>query len=185
MKYFTKHWTIISLAALIFGAGWIALTALLAPAGTGGRIPAPRQGFLAPDLTLTTLTDESVQLSQLQGQPVIINFWASWCAPCKAEMPALQRVYEAYRDQGVVILAVNATNQDSQLQAADFASQHGLTFPILLDSTGEAADVYQVRALPSTFFVDRAGNIHDVVIGGPISEALLRAQIEQMLAELP
>lgn len=185
MTTIAKHWRFLSLAALILSAGWIALTARFFPSGTGGRIPAPRQGFLAPDFELTTLEGEAVQLSRLQGQPVIVNFWATWCAPCKAEMPAMQRVYEQFRDQGLVILAVNATNQDTRQAAADFTSQYSLTFPILLDTGAEAAQQYQVRALPVTFFIDRAGNIHDVVIGGPMSEGLLRAQAEQMLAEVP
>jgi peroxiredoxin len=185
MKTITKYWTVISIAALLLSAGWIAITARYAPPGTGGRIPAPRQGFLAPDFTLEALDGGSTQLSSLQGKAVLVNFWASWCAPCKSEMPAMQRVYQDYQDRGFTILAVNATSQDSRQQAAAFASDNGLTFPILLDTEGKIAAQYQVRALPTTFFVDREGNIHDMLIGGPISEALMRAQIEQMLAEAP
>jgi len=185
MKTLTKHWTLISLAALFLSAGWIVFTARYAAPVTGGRIPAPRQGFLAPDFTLEALDGSSAQLSALEGKAVLVNFWASWCAPCKSEMPAMQRVYQDYQDRGFTILAVNATSQDSRQQAAAFASDNGLTFPILLDTDGKIAAQYQVRALPTTFFVDRDGNIHDMLIGGPISEALMRAQIEQMLAEVP
>ncbi len=185
MKTITKHWKAFFAAALILGAAWTAFTAAFGPEETSGRISAPRQGFLSPDFSLQTADGSTVTLSDLQGQPVLVNFWASWCAPCKAEMPAMQRVYEEYRQQGFTILAVNATNQDSQKAATDFATQYGLTFPILFDVRGEASALYQVRALPTTFFVDREGNIHDMLIGGPISEALMRAQVEQMLAEAP
>jgi cytochrome c biogenesis protein CcmG/thiol:disulfide interchange protein DsbE len=114
---------------------------------------------------------------------VLINIWTSWCPPCRAEMPALQQVYEAYRDQGFEILAVNATNQDSQQDAVGFAQELGLTFPILLDSTGEVSNLYQLRSLPTSFFVDSRGIIHEVVIGGPMSEALLRTRVQQLLEE--
>lgn len=185
MKTIAKHWKVFFAAALILGAAWTAFTAAYGPKVTSGRIPAPRQGFLAPDFSLQAADGSTITLSDLQGKPVLVNFWASWCAPCKAEMPAMQRVYEEYQEQGFTILAVNATNQDSQKAATDFAIQYGLSFPILFDTRGEASALYQVRALPTTFFVDRQGNIHEMLIGGPISEALMRAQVEQMLAEVP
>lgn len=184
MKTIAKHWKAFFTAALILGAAWTAFTAAYGPEATSGRIPAPRQGFLAPDFTLQAADGSTVTLSDLQGKPVLVNFWASWCAPCKAEMPAMQRVYEEYGQKGFIILAVNATRQDSQKAATDFATQYGLTFPILFDVSGEASAQYQVRALPTTFFIDVEGNIHDVLIGGPVSEALMRAQAEQMLAEV-
>ncbi len=114
---------------------------------------------------------------------MLINLWTSWCPPCKAEMPALQRVYEDYQEQGLEILAVNATNQDRLADAAAFAGQLGLTFPILFDEDGEVSLLYQLRSLPTTYFIDRQGIIQDVVIGGPMSEALLRIRIDQLLEE--
>ncbi|NJN43647.1 MAG: TlpA family protein disulfide reductase [Anaerolineae bacterium] len=121
---------------------------------------SPR-GFAAPDFTLSTPAGEVVTLSDLQGRPVIINLWASWCGPCRAEMPALQRVHEAYQDQGLVILAVNATYQDSQSAALAFVAEHGLTFPVLLDQDGQASELYELRALPSTYFVRPDGIIEE------------------------
>jgi peroxiredoxin len=100
-------------------------------------------------------------------------------------MPAMQRIYEKYQDQGFVILAVNATNQDSPNRAAEFVSEHGLTFPILLDHFGEASTLYQLRSLPTSFFVNSQGIIEEVVIGGPMSEALLQTRIENLLTEVP
>ncbi len=147
------------------------------------RPPLPHPGFPAPDFTLLTPDGEQVSLADLHGQPVIINLWASWCPPCRAEMPALQSVYEAYQDQGLVILALNATNQDSLQAALEFTRDLGLEIPILLDPDGRVSSLYQLRSLPTTFFVDPEGVIRDVVIGGPMAEALLRVRVEQLLEE--
>jgi thiol-disulfide isomerase/thioredoxin len=124
-----------------------------------------------------------ITLSELRGHPVILNLWASWCPPCRAEMPALQRVYEANRERGLEILAVNMTSQDSQSSAKNFVDQNGLTFTIPLDRLGLVSNIYQSRALPSTFFVDRQGVIQKVVIGGPMSEVLIESVVEMLLSE--
>lgn len=170
---------------LIAGAIWIQVSAAPPGTTTAGEIPAPKEGFLAPEFTLGTLDGQTITLNELRGRPILINLWASWCAPCRAEMPAMQRVHEAYQEQGLIILAVNATNQDSLTNAASFASEHGLTFPILMDTTGEVSQIYQVRSLPTSFFVDPDGIIQEIVIGGPMSEALLRTRVENLLPEVP
>jgi peroxiredoxin len=100
-------------------------------------------------------------------------------------MPAIQRVYQTYQDRGFLVLAVNATNQDSSNAAANFALEHNLTFPILLDLDGQVSNLYQLRALPSTFFVDHEGTIQEVVIGGPMADALLLTRVEQLFERLP
>ena len=97
----------------------------------------------------------------------------------------MQRVYEAYQDRGFTILAVNATNQDSASKAAEFVNQHQLTFPILMDTNGHASQDYLVHSLPTSFFVDSRGIIQEIVIGGPMSEALLRTRVENLLKEAP
>lgn len=170
-----------ALLILLAGALWIALTAATPGTTTSGKIPAPRAGFLAPDFTLTTADGDTVTLSALRGHPVIVNLWASWCGPCRAEMPALQRIHEAYQDTGLILLAVNATPQDSESAALAFAAELGLTFPILFDTVGEASRLYELRALPSTYFIGPDGTIQEVVIGGPMAEALLRTRVEQLL----
>ncbi len=172
-------------AALLLGLVWIALSAATPQTVTAGRIPAPQAGFLAPDLNLATLDGRAVRLSDLRGQPVIINFWASWCPPCRAEMPALQRVQDDYAAQGLIILLVNATAQDNLRDAQTFLAERNLTLLTLLDPKGNAMQAYQVRSLPTTFFVARDGIIREVVIGGPIAEALLRARAEKLLQEQP
>ena len=124
-------------------------------------------------------------LSDHRGQAVLINFWASWCPPCKAEMPAMEATFQDYQDQGFTILAINVTNQDSASAAERFSKGNSLTFPILYDFDGTAARSYNVHSMPTSFFVDPDGIIREVVIGGPMSEALLRTRIENILPETP
>jgi peroxiredoxin len=182
MKIFNlPHWKFYYAMVLIMGAIWIGISAASPNVTTNGAIPAPQTGFLAPEFSLMTNNGEEITLSELRGQPVVVNIWASWCPPCRAEMPALESVYQEYKDQGFVILAVNATNQDDPDQAIAFAQSLGLSFPILFDDQGEVSNQYQVRALPSTFFVDAHGVIREVIVGGPMSEALLRIRVQQLM----
>jgi peroxiredoxin len=175
---------ITAIIILVLGALWIGISANL-PGGTSNPgIPAPQAGFLAPEFTLPTLEGDTVALADLRGQAVLVNIWASWCAPCRLEMPAMQTIYQEYADQGFTILAVNATSQDSQSQAAAFVAEHNLTFPILLDLDGQVGRLYQVSAMPSSFFVLPDGSIQEVVIGGPMAEALLRTRVENLLTEV-
>ena len=166
---------------LLAGLVWIFASADRGGASTQGRLPAPRKGFLAPDFALKQPDGSTVTLSQFRGQAVMVNLWATWCAPCRAEMPIIEEMYQAYRDQGFTVLAVNATRQDEPLAIVPFVNEFGLSFPILLDETGEVADLYELRSLPTSFFIDRSGVIAEVVIGGPMSEALLRSRIEGIL----
>jgi thiol-disulfide isomerase/thioredoxin len=163
--------------------GLLGIRASAAPSGetTNGRIPAPRQGFLAPAFQLESLNGGSHSLADFQGQVVVLNLWASWCPPCRAEMPALQSLYEQYQNQGLVVLAVNMTYQDSVSSAASFVQEFGLTFPVLLDRTGIVGNLYRMRALPTTFFIDRLGVIQEVVVGGPMSELSLQSMVTDML----
>lgn len=178
-----QHWSLISILVLVFSAGWIIFTPLPPGGTTGGEIPAPREGFLAPDFSLEDAQGNIVRLSDLRGQPVLVNWWASWCAPCEAEMPAMQEVYEDYSPEGFTILAVNTTFQDSRENALVFVENRNLTFPVLFDLDGAGARQYLVRLMPTSFFIDREGIIQRVVLGGPMSKALLRAEIERLLAE--
>ncbi len=177
-----RAFTWASLIFLLLGGAWIAASAL--PPGTlvSGNVAAPRAGLLAPDFELQTLDGASIRLSDLRGQPVIVNVWASWCPPCKREMPAFQRVYQEYESRGLVILAVDAIQQDNLEDVRLFVSNNALTFPILLDERSEVLSLYQISAFPSTFFVDPQGVIRKVVIGA-VSEPLLRSQVDEMLGQ--
>ncbi len=165
---------------LLAGALWIVFSAAPEQAGTArGLQTAPREGFLAPDFTLQDLKGQTYTLSDLQGKAVLLNFWATWCPPCRAEMPALDRVYAAYQAQGVVVLAVTA--DDTRSEAGAFAAEYGLSFPILVDSSAAAARAYRVTSLPTSFFIDPQGVIRKVIVGGPMSEAGIRANVEGLL----
>lgn len=185
MPPITRHWTLLSIALLIISAGWIALSAPEPGSTTGGLIPAPRQGFLAPNFALPDAQGNLVELNQLRGRPVLVNFWASWCPPCQAEMPAMQKVHEEFGEQGFVVLAVNTAYQDDERAAARFLEERGLTFPVVYDRSGDSARLYEMRALPTSFFIGADGIIQEVVVGGPMSEALLRAQAGRLLEGLP
>jgi peroxiredoxin len=170
---------ILYILLLTAGAAWIALSADTGEITAAG--PAPQTGFPAPDFTLKTADGESFTLSDMKGQAVLVNMWATWCPPCEAEMPAIESMYNEYKERGFIVLAVNQTYQDNPFDIAPFVAKHSLTFPILLDETGETARAYQVRSLPSSYFINRLGIITEVVIGGPMSEALLRTRIEEAL----
>jgi len=132
----------------------------------------------APDFTLQTLDGESVSLSDYRGKLVMINFWASWCPPCNSEMPDLQRYYEQHQDEDFIILGVNYQDTPDKVQA--FIEKYGVTFPILLDSDGRIANLFGVQGLPTSFFVDKEGN----VLGyqpGPVTKEMLEDGITPLL----
>jgi peroxiredoxin len=181
----SRRWWAFTLAVLLAGAGWTVFSRVPPAVAGAGQIPSPRAGFPAPDFTLDTVGGELATLSSNRGKVVIVNLWASWCGPCRAEMPAIQKVYVANRDRGLEVLAVNSTFQDSVSDAEAFARDLGLTFPILLDRDGAVSRRYLLRALPSTFFIDRRGIIRSVILGGPMSEAVIQSKVEALLQETP
>ncbi len=174
-----RPWVRLLLVALV-GAGWIWLTR--APANVNaGPPPAPRQDFTAPDFTVQTLDGSTIALHDLRGHVVVLNFWATWCSPCKAEMPTLQRVYQDTHAQGVEIVAVTVENDTVALQA--FVDAYRLTFPIGVDANAAVSRQYRIQGTPTTFFIDRAGIIRWVVVGGPMSEGLVRSKVEALLQQ--
>lgn len=176
---------IVSIVVLILSGIWVVYSHFQFPVVQMENIEAPRKGFLAPDFSLNDLDGTAHTLSGYRGHPVIVNFWASWCTPCVKEMPALQNVYENYDSEGLELLGVNMTQQDTMTQVEQFILERGISFPILLDSQGAAGQTYRVQALPTTFFIGVDGRITDVIVGGPISEAVLRANIAQLTDRTP
>jgi len=169
-------------AILLAGLVWIWLS--MVPEGSRiNSLEAAQVGFFAPSFSLTNLDDQTIGLVDFKDKPVILNFWASWCPPCKAEMPAFQQASLEFIDSGLQIIAINATSQDSTTQVRQFVDQYGLTFPVPLDLTGSIAKDYLVHSLPTTYFIDKNGIIVDVIIGGPIPLALLRIQANQLLTD--
>jgi len=186
LSFRKKRWEILMMVSLAAAVLWTVLSRV--PAAVGAPLsssPSPREGFLAPDFTLDTLEGEKVTLSDLRGKIVLINLWATWCPPCRAETPALENSYEQYKDSGVVILGVDLTNQDLESDVITFVQEFGLTYPILLDRDGSVSALYQLKGLPTTFFVNREGIIRTVLVGGPMNEAFIRSKIEALLKEVP
>ena len=139
---------------------------------------AARLGSPAPDFTLQSADGSTVRLADLKGKPVFINFWATWCGPCREEMPAMQELYEQYRDQGLVILAVDM-EEDVRL-VRRWIDQGGYTFTFVLDSDGEQVKRYNVNASPTSYFVGRDGVIRDLKLGA-LSRDEMRAKVEKLL----
>ncbi len=123
----------------------------------------PEIGKLAPDFTLNRLDGQEVSLSSFRGRPVLLNFWATWCGPCRIEMPLLQGVYEKWAGTGLVLLAVNL--QEGPSEVKEFVESAGYTFPVLLSPGNDVPLAYNIRGIPATFFVDADGVIRDVKIG--------------------
>lgn len=125
----------------------------------------PIVGAQAPNFTLNGLDGETYELSDLKGdKPVLVNFWASWCPPCKAEAPDLVRLYDKYREE-MEIYAVNLTTADSVEGAQQFVDEYGIVFPVLLDDKGEVGKEYQALSIPTSYFIDRNGTIQNKMIG--------------------
>ncbi len=138
------------------------------------------QGDLAPDFTLMTLDGEETTLSDHKGKKIILNIWASWCPPCKAEMPDMQRFYEEYggKDSDFEILAVNLTASEKKLEdVQNFAEEYNITFPILLDDEEEVAYRYQVSSIPSTFILNENGEV-DIRFIGPMNFEMMERMLE-------
>ena len=121
------------------------------------QVKAPDQrDAVAPEFALADLAGNRVRLSEHRGHVVLLNFWATWCPPCRAEMPSMEKLYQAYRDRGLVILAVSG-DRGGKTVVESFVRERGVTFPILLDPGNEVFAQYGVRGLPTSYFLDRGG----------------------------
>jgi thiol-disulfide isomerase/thioredoxin len=120
-------------------------------------VPALRQKGPAPDFTLNTPGGARISLSSLKGKVVFLNFWATWCGPCRQEMPSMEVVYRQLKDRGFEVLAVDVRERPQDVQ--NFLKEFNLTFPSVLDTTGRTSRVYNITAFPTTFILDREGNI--------------------------
>jgi len=126
-----------------------------------GEAPAAREGRAAPNFRLAGLDGAEHELTDYRGKTVVLNFWASWCGPCRDETPALQAFFEDASADGVVVVGVNQQEQESR--ARDFAEEFGVSYPVLLDSDGEVSNGYRVgRGLPVTFIIDGSGVIREI-----------------------
>lgn len=178
-------WAILLVLAAMLGGAWVVLsqedmTAVQSPITL---TEAPIVGHRAPDFTLQTAVGESITLSELiaangaTGQPVVLNFWASWCAPCRVEMPELQQASRDYNGRAVII----GVNQgESQATVSDFGRSENISYPLLVDDQSEVSRLYNVSSLPTTIFIDGQGVVQEVTIG-ILTRAVLQDRIEALL----
>ena len=153
-------------------------TPTLAPTATAATAPTPRvirrasdgAPEAAPDFALETFAGETLRLSDLRGKVVVLNFWASWCPPCRWEMPFFETISQEYKERGVIFLGVAIS--DTMEDASDFADSVGVTYPLALDAAGETARDYEVLGLPTTFLIDKDGAIQRRL--GAANEATLK-----------
>jgi peroxiredoxin len=175
--------TVCALGVLGIGAFFF----LLRPSAASNAAPDPappiaaRVGAFAPDFTLTDVENRPVTLTKLRGQAVVLNFWATWCGPCREELGTIEKIRSQYADRPVVILGIN--QQEYADSVRGYADLYHLKFTMLLDLKSEVGRSYRVNGLPTTYFVDRSGIIRHVEIGGPMSEQLLQTQIRLLLGE--
>ena len=153
--------------------------------GTGlGHDPSatasPLVGRAAPDFRLEGLQGPAVRLSDLRGQVVVVNFWASWCTECRVEQDSLNQAWARFRDSGVVVLGVNF--QDNPTDAKDHLATLGVSYPNVQDTDSRTALAYGLRGVPETFVVDRAGRIVDHTIG-PVDDRRLTSTLSSLTAE--
>jgi len=144
-----------------------------------GRPPSADIDHPAPDFVLNSPDGEEIALSDFRGQPIVLNFWATWCPPCRAEVPALQAAGIAF-DNEAVILGVSV--QESASAVNPFLDEYGVTYPIVLDQVGDIGQTYRVRAFPTTYFIDETGVVVDIY-GGPMSEPLLHDRLTSLIGE--
>lgn len=138
---------------------------------------APTVGQPAPNFRLATEDGKTIELSSLRGRVVVVNFWATWCAPCKVEMPQLQALYDDYRRTGLELIGVNM--QEPAEEVVRFRRSLAIAFPTALDLDGTVARRYLIRGLPTTFLIDRAGIIREINVG-----IVTRQVLEEKLAKL-
>jgi cytochrome c biogenesis protein CcmG/thiol:disulfide interchange protein DsbE len=149
--------------------------------GAAGKL-ASGESVAAPDFTLERLDGAGgeLTLSELEGKPLVVNFWASWCIPCKDEAPVLQETFEKYKDQGLVVLGVDA--QDFRSDARRFMRRFGVTYPVVYDGKGSTLGRWGVTGFPETFFVDRSGKLVGERISGAVDIERNRAAFERGVA---
>ncbi len=140
------------------------------------------QGDVIPDFELTTLAGDKIKLSDLQGKKIILNFWASWCGPCKAEMPHMEKYYKKNKEkENVEVIAVNLTTSEKLGVKAveDFVEAYGLTFPIPLDTEGIGMDQYDAFSIPTTYILNTDGTISQKIIG-PMDEKIMTELVDDL-----
>ena len=138
----------------------------------------PEIGKTAPNFQLKNPSGQTVSLGDFQGKPILINFWATWCSPCREEMPYIQEIYNEWSDRGLVVLTINLGEEPAQVE--EFFQSLELSFPVLLDAKKDVAQKYGIQYIPTTFFIDKDGIIQEKIIGAFSG----KAQIEMGLSKI-
>lgn len=144
---------------------------------TGGSKKVVKEGDQAPNFVLTDLNGKKHQLSDYKGHGVLLNFWGTWCPPCKKEMPALNEAYKVFEDKGVQVISINIAQSDFEVR--DFVSSYGLDFPMTIDQTKSVMRAYNVDQLPATFLIDSKGKIKRILTYG-ITEKEFKQYMESI-----
>jgi peroxiredoxin len=172
---------------IVIGVGLIIIGLISTKVITADSVSAEGYGvvpqqvsFSAPEITLNALTGESVSISDYKGQVILINNWATWCPPCKAEMPTLSKYYHDHRDEGFVLVAIEAG--DPKDDVARFVQEYDLSFPILLDPNNKALYAFRNDSLPSSYVVDQNGTVV-LAWTGPITYATLEKYVTPLLEQ--
>jgi len=175
------NWALLLVGVVLLSIGWIAYSqekrSSLNEEGTLTEAPVP--GYLAPSFTLNDTLGQSVSLADYRGRPVVLNFWASWCPPCRAEMPEFQDASAKYKGHATV-LGIDQGEPHSIV--SDFGNSLGISYPLLVDEESIVNREYGVTALPTTVFIDSDGIVREVVTG-IVSQAVLEDRIERLLSE--
>lgn len=189
---------VLSCALLVVGAGMIgvvlylqgqpsAVAAFSTPASTDGVVPTVAAGVglqpgdPAPDFAVTLLDGTTKKLSDFRGKPVMLNFWASWCGPCTAEMKNIEAVYQKHLNDDFIILAVNQGEGESTVKG--YKELWNLNFRLVRNPADDAAHLFHIQALPTTVFVNADGKIQEVHIGGPMSVDFIQQRVDEMLTK--
>lgn len=141
----------------------------------------PLIGSPGPSFQLTNLAGTKQSLNQYRGKVVLLNFWATWCRPCTKEMPAMQAAYDALREEGFVVLAINELEDIPKVRA--HIEKHGHTFEVLLDPDNHVANQYGVVGLPVSIFIDKTGHVRKIVKGGLLTEQSIAETVQPLLLE--
>lgn len=138
------------------------------------------QGNIAPDFVLNSLDGKSFKLSDFRGQKVIVNMWATWCPPCRAEMPDMQKFYDKYKNENTTVIAINMTTSEKSVdRIPEFLDEFGITFPVLLDKQNSIGEIYQVYALPTSYIIDSQGIIQQKVTG-PMNYEMMEKLVKEI-----
>lgn len=174
------EWAVLLVGLALLGLGWIAYSQESVDAEVASTLTeAPLAGYLAPDFSLPNLAGDTITLRDLRGQPVVLNFWATWCPPCRAEMPHFQEASIKYNGLATII---GVDQGETESLVSDFAASYGINYPLLLDTDNRVNQQYGITSLPTTLFIDSRGVIRET-FSGIISAAVLEDRIERLLAE--